>query len=897
MMQSSQQAWLFDEKPKKQQDPVEYLGMTFANEEARWTYFIERLRDKLQDPEFRKIAGFPHGENEDILRLSDPPYYTVCPNPFLADILREWQGKFLDAETQTADVQPFAKDVSAGNYDPLYQALSYHTKVPPKAIIGFLKHFCPADGVVFDGFCGSGMVGLAARLAGRKAVLVDLSPAATAISGAHCLPIESGELRAASKSLVNRLERECGSLYQVVDENALLHSEVDYVIWSEQYRCPNCLSEFLFAEAGFDFNSREARDEIRCPDCDAVIENHNLERCLDHTGRTIEKPVRVKYLSRKRISEHIPSLADLAWLTRTDGQPIPYTYPDDWMMHISPSEDGWGMMWRRGYHSGMWKVSDFFYKRTLWVLVAALQYIDELDVPPNIRVFLRSTVVNLAPGMTRMRRAYQGILPLVLYIPRMRREVNAIRAIEGKLEQLAQVMSSLPGENLGVISTQSSTSLSNIPDMCIDYIFTDPPFGSNIIYSEVNFIWESLLRVFTVQSNEAIISSQQRKGLSEYQNLMTKCFKEFFRILKPGRWMTVEFHNSKNSIWNAIQDGLQAAGFIVADVRVLDKEHESFKQAVAAGAVKQDLVISAYKPSVELEREYELHPGSVKAAWEFAHEHLGRLPVFVEKEGQLEVVAERQNYLIFDRMVAFHIQRQVAVPLSAHEFYAGLVQRFPERDGMFFLNDQVGIYDQKRANCEKPYQLPLMVTNEANAILWLRRQLDGHPQTLQELHPDFMQELAAWQKNEKSIDLVDLLKENYLIFDGNGPVPEQIWNWMGKVPEFKEQMKALNPQAPGEAVLQHARDRWYVPDPNRAQDLEKLRERSLLREFERYLSDKEKVLKIFRLEAVHVGFKEAWKRQDYKSILSLAAKIPEDILQDDPKLLMWYDQALTRNGK
>ncbi|HBG75210.1 MAG: hypothetical protein A2X25_12835 [Chloroflexi bacterium GWB2_49_20] len=895
-MNSSQQAPLFEEKSKREKGPVECLGMTFADDEARRNYFIEKLRKKLQAPGFRKIAGFPQGDDEEILRLSDPPYYTACPNPFLTELLQEWQGKTPGADIQTVDVQPFAKDVSAGNYDPLYQALSYHTKVPPKAIIGFLNHFCPADGVVFDGFCGSGMVGLTARLAGRKAVLVDLSPAATSIGAAHCRPIDTVELKAASQLLVNRLRKECGSLYEVVDEKTLLHAEVDYVIWSEQYRCSNCLSEFLFAEAGYDLIKREPRSEVHCPKCDAAIDNLRLERCLDHTGRTIEKPVRVKYLSRKRISEHNPSPADLDWVERTEAQPIPHVYPDDWMMHISPSEEGWGTMWRRGYHSGMWKVSDFFYKRTLWVLAAALQFIDELDVSPGIRVFLRSTVVNLAPGMTRMRRAYQGILPLVLYIPRMRREVNAIRTIEGKLDQLTQVMSSLPMDNSTAISTQSSTSLSNIPDMSIDYIFTDPPFGSNIIYSEVNFIWESLLKVFTVQSNEAIMDGNQKKGLSEYQILMTDCFKEFFRILMPGRWMTVEFHNSKNSIWNAIQDGLQAAGFIVADVRVLDKEHESFKQAVAAGAVKQDLVISAYKPSVNLEKEYALHPGSVEAAWEFVHEHLGRLPVFVEKESQLEVVAERQNYLIFDRMVAFHIQRQVAIPLSAHEFYAGLIQRFPERDGMFFLNEQVGIYDQKRANCEKPSQLPLMVTNEASAILWLRRQLDGHPQTLQELHPDFIRELAAWQKNEKSIELLDMLKENYLIYNASGPVPEQIWNWMSDVPEFKEQLKTLTPQSPGERVLQYACDRWYVPDPNRAQDLEKLREHSLLREFERYLTDKEKKLKVFRLEAVQVGFKDAWKRQDYKSILSLAAKIPEDILQEDPKLLMWYDQALTRSG-
>ena len=62
------------------------------------------------------------------------------------------------------------------------------------------------------------------------------------------------------------------------------------------------------------------------------------------------------------------------------------------------------------------------------------------------------------------------------------------------------------------------------------------------------------------------------KGLPEYQHLMQRCFEEYHRVLKPGRWMTVVFHNSKNAVWNAIQEAMLAAGFVVADVRTLDKQ-------------------------------------------------------------------------------------------------------------------------------------------------------------------------------------------------------------------------------------------------------------------------------------------------------------------------------------
>ena len=126
---------------------VECLGMTFENDEKRRTYFLEKLREKLKDPEFRKIEGFPIGSDEDILALSDPPYYTACPNPFLADFIKHY-GKFYDPTTDKYRREPFAADVSEGKNDPIYLAHSYHTKVPYKAIIRYILHYTEAGDVV-----------------------------------------------------------------------------------------------------------------------------------------------------------------------------------------------------------------------------------------------------------------------------------------------------------------------------------------------------------------------------------------------------------------------------------------------------------------------------------------------------------------------------------------------------------------------------------------------------------------------------------------------------------------------------------------------------------------------------------------------------------------------------
>jgi hypothetical protein len=188
-------------------------------------------------------------------------------------------------------------------------------------------------------------------------------------------------------------------------------------------------------------------------------------------------------------------------------------------------------------------------------------------------------------------------------------------------------------------------------------------------------------------------------------------------------------------------------------------------------------------------------------------------------------------------------------------------------------------------------QLEMFVNDEATAIQWLRQQLTEKPQTFSELHPQFMREIAGWEKYEKPLELRSILDENFLFYDGKEAVPSQIHSYLST--NFKE-LRNLPKNHP--SLRAKGKDRYYVADPKKASDLEKLRERSLLREFEEYRQSKQKKLKVFRLEAVRAGFKKAWDNKDYDTIIAIAQMIPEEVLQEDPKLLMYYDQALTRKG-
>ena len=273
----------------------------------------------------------------------------------------------------------------------------------------------------------------------------------------------------------------------------------------------------------------------------------------------------------------------------------------------------------------------------------------------------------------------------------------------------------------------------------------------------------------------------------------------------------------------------------------------------------------------------------------------------------LQFIAERDPRILFDQMVAYCVRKGYPVPISSQEFQIGMAQRFIERDGMHFLPDQVAEYDRKKMTAGVPAQMSLFVSDEASAIQWLRQLIKEKPQTFSDINPQFMQQLGGWSKNEAQLDLRELLNQNFLCYDGKGKIPAQIISWMRQSSKWRpiietefqtqgiELAENLELETLNLELRRQAADRWYVPDPNKAGDLEKLREKALLKEFAEYKQARKK-LKLFRLEAVRAGFKNAWQERDYQTIINVAEKIPNKVLEEDPKLLMWYDQAVTRMG-
>ena len=898
-----------------------------------------RLAEKLKDPEFRKIEGFPIGTDEAILALSDPPFYTACPNPFLEEWLAENATPY-DAATDDYHREPFAADVSEGKNDPIYNAHSYHTKVPHKAIMRYILHYTEPGDVVYDGFCGTGMTGVAAQMCGnkeqveslgyavradgavldadgqqisrlgaRKAILNDLSPAATFIAYNYNTSVDAAAFEREADHVLAEVMTECGWMYTTLheasdtevnkitaavracsssdelkalytgllsqdspfrDRNSRLQlGRVNYMVWSDVFICPSCGAEMIYWDVALDYEKGDIRDVFQCPTCRADTTKRKCGRAFlsrfdplinDVARQTKQVSVLVNYSAgkskkgspirhEKTTDTHDSALAEAITRIRQLNN-----YESRLIMGKG---ERWGDTYRAGYCEGITHTHQFFTTRGLDVFsvlwFASKNQTIRAALIGGFSVGLKMSRFRVPLWFNKSSGPMKGATSGVIYFPSLTGEQNWLSIFSERVLAISRQLKAMGGlGQSGARISTGSASANSVPTSSVDYIFSDPPFGGNLQYSELNYLAESWQQTFTNITTEAVANNSQGKRLQEYQDLMAQCFAEYYRVLRPGHWMTIEFHNSANSVWNAIQEALQYVGFIVADVRTLDKQQHGFNGVVAASAVKQDLVISCYKPRADFELRFQQLKGQPKGVLEFVRQHLSMLPIApINKIGNLQPVAERTRFLLFDRMIAYHLQRGAPIPMNSADFYKLLEDQFPARDEMYFLPDQAARFDALKSRGYETEQLSIFLEDEKSAVQWVRAALTETPQTLGDLTPKFMQELREWPAHEPRPELRDLLRE-YFIQSNSGV--------------------------------------WRVPNPDDEKDIEALRRSELLRLFQGYTREKG-ALKTFRKEAVTEGFKQCYETNQYGVIVAVCEKIPEKVLQEIPEFVMFYDIA------
>lgn len=542
------------------------------------------------------------------------------PNPHLrAFVEQHIDERPYDATTDQYDAPVFDKPIETTKATAIYMMHTYWSKKPHDAIRQYIRHYTSDGDLVLDPFCGSGGTALAALLEGRKAIAIDRSPAATFITKNYCTPVDPSDLQHAFDKLKSTVKPELDWLYETKCDRCGGAATTAYTVYSQVFQCPRCMERVTLFDCGTmdgETAGGKPKTVTVCPHC---AKRGLTEEISPRDEKLGAVPVLVSYLCEngcrparderrhndagKKKREYFAKY-DLTKLNDVESKPIPYWHPTLRMMNAPEDQVRWALLWRP-YLGDRATVADFFRHRNLWALAAIRDGIIKLDVLPHLKdalLFALSSMLLNASDMYRYRESGKGGLSMgTLYIGPLFQVMNAWRGFEDKISDMLRGYAQLNADVSAVsISTQSATSLGSIPSGSVDYIFTDPPYSWKVQYGESNFIWEAWLGFDTKwHDEEIIVNDVRRRTETDWAQMMRLAMAECYRVLKPGRTLSLCYHDTSEGTWALVQDIMAETGFLVGrsdEALYIDTGQKAWKQIVADKVNKRDLVINFRKP-------------------------------------------------------------------------------------------------------------------------------------------------------------------------------------------------------------------------------------------------------------------------------------------------------------
>ena len=566
---------------------------------------------------------------------------------------------------------------------PLFSAFPYPTKISPEAIALFIAaHTKPGD-TVFDGFAGSGTAGVAALLCGaptpemraeakrlklkvrwgaRRAVLYDIGVLSSTVARTLCNPPAPEEFRLEAERILRESEDELGWMYEARDPDGNLGA-VRYLIWSDVLECPNCGKHVTLWEGCVRRSPARINPKLRCPYCARNTATNEARRVVKTTsddflgsrvrGR-IRRPVWLYGATGKLAWSRPIEASDRLLLKRIAETSLPVGIP---RVKIP-----WGDLYRSGYHQGITHLHHFYTRRNLAIFATLWQRAATSPLRDALRFWLLSYNASHGTLMTRVvaKQKQRDLVVTssqsgVLYVSGLPVEKNLFAGLRRKLGTISTAFAVTQRREQLVEVHCGSCVKTGLPANSIDYVFTDPPFGGNIPYAEVNFVNEAWLGECTDATQEITISRAQGKDSSDYESLMAQAFVEIRRVLKKRGKATVVFHSSSAGVWNALHRAYTDAGLNLEMASVLDKTQGSFKQVTTAGAVKGD-------PILLLGENSSKRKLAARRATSVAKDLLQRAHISQDQ-------AERTAQRLYSRFVTQYLSQEQNVPLDADEFY------------------------------------------------------------------------------------------------------------------------------------------------------------------------------------------------------------------------------------
>ncbi len=515
----------------------------------------------------------------------------------------------------------------------LYNAFSYPTKISAESVAIFIACHTSIGDSVLDPFGGSGTTGIATKLVAaptpgmislaaklglnpiwgpRKAYIYELSPLGALLGDVICNtnPIE---FRRYALELISKVEHIANKVYFIKD-NSGCDSVIRHIIWSDVLKCPHCNKESLYAENCVTYNPLKISDEAVCPYCgyrySATNETHVLTTYKDELLNTL-------ITTRKRQPYKIYGLTGKTkWsrLCTEDDKNFIIQLMQDFNLNQFPIRElKWGQLYRNGYHKGITHLHHFYTKRNAYILSCLWNEINNFptSIQNALRIFVLSYNSSHSTLMTRVVAKKSstdfiltGAQSGILYISNLPVEKNIFLGLQRKVKTFVDALNLIyHSKSEAYFFNESSLNIS-LPDNSIDYVFTDPPFGDFIPYSEINQLNELWLGKTTDSKQEVVINPAQDKDIVTYENLMKGVFSELSRLTKAQSWCTVVFHSAKAEIWQSLSRVFSMNRFRPYKAAILDKLQTTFKQTNSYVSVKGDPLILLSKTAEQLEFKF-----------------------------------------------------------------------------------------------------------------------------------------------------------------------------------------------------------------------------------------------------------------------------------------------------
>jgi hypothetical protein len=589
----------------------------------------------------------------------------------IAEFIKKY-GKPYDLETDNYDVPPFQENIdNASKSSAIYNMHMYWTKQDPYVVKRYIEHYTKPGDIVLDAFAGTGMTGVAAMMAGRHAILCEISPACIHIAKNYTTPIDPHILKSSWWKLREKIEPEIRPLYKTRCHNCRnTDAQIANIILSDVLCCPRCNAEVLYAGDGRweQMKRGEKFKKIRCSNCKAEFTKANadfvrvepIEIRVDCKACRVKGEAKAKLLDEEDwelyisieggpmkvihegedewsgykfepVERFLDDLGTKVYQKMLQHRGVDCILPDEVPYWYPKDVKFFGKEPMRNHKRGITHPYQMFSRRNLIALSIFWHYINGVEdekVQEKLRFAFTANLFNVSIMYKWRTTGKGGVRAGTLYIPSVIQDMQTWAGFCDKVAiAIAQVPTSYSsGCCLGLAHAQN---LSVLQSASIDYAYYDPPYGANINYSELNTMWEAWLGELTDTHGEIIENEAQGKGRIEYEAMMTQALREAYRVLKLGRWLSIIYSYTDPSMYRTVQKMAHEAGFVdEGEVLHVNSTMKTKSQLDSDKTQQRFLVINFKKPKngerKQLGRSEDIELQVIQVIQEFLTKHSGR---------------------------------------------------------------------------------------------------------------------------------------------------------------------------------------------------------------------------------------------------------------------------------